>query len=87
VATVKQLGIPFGVVLNRAGAGDKKTEEYCARENIPVLMTIPLDQEIAGLYSRGIPLVTGMPEYRLKFIKLYENIREAADERSSRIKR
>jgi len=87
VATVKQLGVPFGVVLNRAGAGDKKTEEYCARENIPVLMTIPLDQEIAGLYSRGIPLVTGMPEYRLKFIKLYENIREAADERSSRIKR
>jgi MinD superfamily P-loop ATPase len=87
VETVRQLDIPFGVVLNRAGAGDKKTEEYCEKEDIPVLLTIPLDKKIAGLYSRGIPLVEGMPEYKSKFVQLYENIKEAVDERSSNLKR
>jgi len=82
VETVKQLGIPFGIVLNRAGVGDDRTEEYCAGEKIPVLMKIPLDKNIAGLYSQGVPLVEGMPEYRNKFIELYENIKEAVDERS-----
>ena len=83
VETVKQLGIPYGIVLNRAGAGDVKTEEYCGRENIPILLTIPLDTKIAGMYSRGIPLVTGMPEYKQNFIELYEKIEGAVNERSS----
>jgi MinD superfamily P-loop ATPase len=87
VETVNQLGVPFGVVLNRSGVGDKKTEEYCAKENIPILLTIPLDTKIAGIYSQGIPLVTGMPEYKQKFINLYENIKEALNERNSHIKR
>jgi len=50
VDTVRQLGIPCGIVLNRAGAGDNKTEKYCRDENIPILMTIPLDTDIASLY-------------------------------------
>lgn len=83
VEMVRQLDIPFGVVLNRAGVGDGKTGEYCRRENIPILMTIPLDTDIAGLYSRGIPLVEGMPDYRNKFIALYDNIKEVVNERSS----
>jgi MinD superfamily P-loop ATPase len=83
VETVRQLGMSCGIVLNRAGVGDGKTEEYCARENIPILLTIPLDTKIASLYSQGIPLVEGMPEYRTSFIGLYEKIREAVSERSS----
>ncbi len=77
VATVRQLGIPCGIVLNRAGVGDGKTEEYCNNENIPILMTIPLDTNIAGLYSRGITLVEGMPHYKSSFIELYKKIEEA----------
>ena len=34
VATVRELDIPCGVVLNRAGAGDAGVEEYCHQENI-----------------------------------------------------
>ena len=64
VETVRDLSIPCGVVLNRAGIGDSKVEEYCERENIPILLTLPLDTEIARLYSRGIPLVEGMPEWK-----------------------
>jgi len=82
VATVKQLGIPCGVVLNRAGVGDTRTEEYCRKENIPILLTIPLDTNIAGLYSQGVPLVEGIPDYRDSFTGLYDSIREAVNERT-----
>jgi MinD superfamily P-loop ATPase len=73
--TVRELGIPCGIVLNRASVGDGKTQEYCAKENIPMLMTIPLDINIASFYSRGVSLVEGMPEYKKGFIELYGKIK------------
>jgi len=76
VETVKQLNISCGVVLNRVGVGDSGVEEYCAKENVPVLLTIPLDIEIARLYSRGITLVEGMPQWQGSFIGLFDKIRE-----------
>jgi len=83
VETVRELGIPCGVILNRAGIGDSKTEEYCLKENIPILLTIPLDTEIAHLYSRGITLVEGMPQWQDSFRELFDKVREIVDERSS----
>ncbi len=82
VEMLRKLSIPCGVVLNRAGVGDRQVEQYCSQEQIPVLMTIPLDTQIAGLYSRGIPLVEGMPEWRQGFLKLLGKIREAVVARS-----
>jgi MinD superfamily P-loop ATPase len=87
VDTVRQLDIPCGIVLNRAGVGDGKTEEYCRKENIPILLTIPLDTSIAGFYSRGIPLVEGMPHFKNSFIELFDKIREMVNERISNPKR
>jgi len=87
VETVRQLSISCGIVLNRAGVGDGKTEEYCQKEGIPILMTIPLDTNIASLYSQGVPLVEGMPDYKNSFIELYEKIGETANERSSHSQR
>ena len=63
--------------------GDDKTEEYCRKENIPILLTIPLDTKIAGFYSQGVPLVEGMPDYKKGFIRLYEKIGEMVNERST----
>jgi MinD superfamily P-loop ATPase len=82
VETVKELKVPCGVVINRAGVGDGKVEEYCLREGIPVLLTIPLDTEIARLNSRGITLVEGMPQWKKSFIGLFDRIREITGERS-----
>jgi len=83
VETLRQLSIPCGIVLNRAGVGDGKVEEYCQKENIPILLTIPLDTEIASFYSRGIPLVEGLPQWKGSFLGLFDKIREIVDERSS----
>jgi MinD superfamily P-loop ATPase len=87
VETVRELDIPLAVVLNRAGVGDNKVEEYCHQENIPILLTIPLDTEIARLYSRGMTLAEGMPEWKERFIGLFDKIREMVDERARSLKR
>jgi len=87
VETVKQLNIPCGVVLNRVGVGDDKVEEYCLEENIPILLTIPLDVGIARLYSRGITLVEGIPQWKQSFLGLFGRIREIVNERSRDTKR
>jgi MinD superfamily P-loop ATPase len=83
IATMQELDIPCGVVLNRAGNGDETVTGYCRSENIPVLMTVPLDREIARLYSRGITLAEGLPERQVEFNGLFEIITEIVDERSS----
>jgi MinD superfamily P-loop ATPase len=69
-----ELGLPVGVVINRDGVGDRGVEDYCAAENIPILMRIPLDRRIAEAYSEGMPLVEALPEYRAEFIQLYLRI-------------
>jgi MinD superfamily P-loop ATPase len=87
VEAVRKIGVACGVVLNRTGVGDSRTEEYCRKENIPIMLTIPLDTQIAYLYSRGIPLVKGMPQWKGKFLKLFDDIREMVIERNSSSKR
>ena len=87
VETVRELGIPFGVVLNRTGVGDGKVKELCQEENIPVLLTIPLDTEIARLYSKGLTLVEGIPQWKDSFVGLFDKVKEIVHERSSSLKR
>jgi MinD superfamily P-loop ATPase len=87
VATVKALGVPGGVIINRAGKDNGNIEKYCLEESLPVLLEIPLDKEIAGLYSRGVTLAAGMPPWRERFLALFDRIREIVDERSRCLKR
>jgi MinD superfamily P-loop ATPase len=87
VETVKALSIPCGVVINRDIDGERKVEQYCRNENIPVLLKIPLDTEIARQYSRGITLVRGMPQWEKIFVELFEKIQEILSERNSCNKR
>ncbi len=87
VETVRELGIPCGVVLNRTGVGDNKVEEYCEKENIPILLNIPLDIEIARLYSRGITLVEGLPQWRSSFLQLFDRVKVLIDERNRNTER
>lgn len=74
VEVLRKIDIPFGVVINRADIGDGKVEEYCEKENIPILMKIPFDKEIAVSYSEGIPIIERDAAYQDKFINLYLNI-------------
>jgi len=72
-----ELGLPVGVVVNREGVGDTGVDEYCAAEEIPILMRIPLDRRIAEAYSEGTPLVEALPEYRERFVELWGRLTAA----------
>jgi len=78
VDMLNKLDIPCGVVINRDGTEDSKVEKYCHKEGIPILLRIPLNIEIAQLYSKGITLVEGMPQWQEAFIKLYAAIEQVA---------
>ncbi len=72
VEMVRELGIPFGVVVNRMGSGDNRTHDFCQKEGIPILLEIPDDRRIAEAYSRGELMVDALPEYRGLFQGLLE---------------
>ncbi len=74
VGMVKILAIPHGIVINRSDLGDEKVKEYAKEENIPILMEIPFDRQIAETYSKGKLLVEELPEWKERFIHLYEDV-------------
>ena len=71
---LREMNIPAGVVINRDGIGDKAVEAYCTAENLPILMRIPFEREIAEGLSAGQPLADIQPIYREKFQALYQQI-------------
>jgi len=75
VEAVKILGIPHGLVINRADMGDDRVKAYAEEENIPVLMEIPFDRGIAEAYSRGQLIIDVMPEQKAAFTGLYQQIK------------
>jgi len=78
VQVLEDMAVPFGVVVNRAGIGDRKVYEYCREKSIPLLLEIPFQRKIAELYSRGIPFSTEMLEWKEKFQTLFDEIRKLA---------
>lgn len=79
VDMVRELRIPFGVVVNRVGIGDDRVHVYCGNEGIPILSEIPDDRRIAEAYSKGELVVEALPEYLAHF----ERLRKAVLERAS----
>ena len=74
IEAVKTLGIPCGLVINRSDIGDNGVKEYAAKENIPVLLEIPFDRNIAEAYSIGKLIIEVQPEWADKFRDLYNRI-------------
>jgi len=80
VEVLRKMGVPFGVVVNRAGIGDNKVYQYCNEESIPILLEIPYQRKIAELYSKGVPFSLEMPEWKEKFQALFSEIKRLVEE-------
>jgi MinD superfamily P-loop ATPase len=76
-----ELGLPVGVLVNRAGGSYTGIDDYCASAGVPILMRIPHDRRIAEAYSDGVPLVEALPEYRTRFRELFSRITAVVAER------
>jgi MinD superfamily P-loop ATPase len=74
-SVIKDLGIACGVVINRDGVGSGLIEDFCAASDIPILARIRFDRAIAESYSRGVPIVEALPEYRQMFEDLLTTIK------------
>jgi len=70
VATLRQLAVPLGVVVNRHGLGDNRVEEYLQQEGIPLLGRIPHSEEAARVCSRG-GLLLDLPEMKELFDSIW----------------
>ncbi|MDR3090044.1 MAG: ATP-binding protein [Desulfobulbaceae bacterium] len=74
VAAARRLALPIGLVVNRAGIGDERLADFARAENIPILLEIPFDREIAAICSRGQLLVEALPVWRREFQRLFWRI-------------
>jgi MinD superfamily P-loop ATPase len=74
VEMVRALGIPFAVVINRAGTGDKQTQVYCRQEGIKVLAEVPDDRRVAEAYARGVLACTVVPEFRAVMLQILDQL-------------
>jgi MinD superfamily P-loop ATPase len=67
VETVRALGLPFGVVVNRSDVGDDGVRRYCHQQEIRIVLELPDERRIAEAYSRGVPAVEALPGMRVLF--------------------
>ena len=74
VSMVRELKLPFAVVINQSDLGDEQVRQYCDGENIQIILEIPNDRRIAEAYSVGKMLVDVLPEYKKDFANLYESV-------------
>lgn len=79
VDVVERLGVPYGVVINRSTIGNEDTAKFLTEKKITILMEIPFDRHIAELYSKGIPFVDELPEYRTKFQEMMKQLEEVVN--------
>ncbi|MBF8984265.1 ATP-binding protein [Lutibacter sp. B2] len=75
IELVRNMNIPFGIIINRASDEKDLIEEYCEKEKINVLEKIKFDKDIAVLYSKGRMLVEH-DKYKDLFLNIGKRIEE-----------
>ncbi len=76
VDMVKALELPHGIIVNRAGVGDRKVYDYCEQEGIEIVAEIPDDRRIAEEYSKGNLFPRSLPEYQEIFDRILNRLSE-----------
>ncbi|MCD6097994.1 ATP-binding protein [bacterium] len=87
ISVIRQLSLPFGVVINRYQRGFPEVEDFLSSEKIPILSRIPLDRRIAIAYSHGRLIPQAVPEIKRNFSEIFYKVKEIIDEGVSGSKR
>jgi len=78
VEMARALKLRFGVVVNRADAGDREVWEYCRQQRIDILAEIPDDRAVAEAYSRGELAAKAVPQVAERMRELLETTQRGA---------
>ena len=73
---VREMNIPFGLVVNKAGMGDRKVYDFCREHDIPILLEVPFRRELARTYASGETWVNLFPDMKEKFADLLIDLME-----------
>ena len=76
VSLVRELKLPFGIVINKAEEGNELIDRYAEEEKIPVLGRIPFERSIAEDYSKGIPAIYALENGKAIFADINRQIKE-----------
>ena len=71
---VRELDLPFGVVVNRHDSDNESARVFCKENNTPVFAEIPDDRRVAEAYSIGKIAAETITEYEDHFKKLWHTI-------------
>lgn len=76
VETLRGMNKSCGVIVNRAGMGNRELYDYLEQARIPLLMEIPFDRNIAHTYAHGGRLEELDPHWETRFLTLFEEIKK-----------
>lgn len=74
VDTLKTMNKPCGVIINKQNGIFDELYHYLSIEKIPLLLEIPLEKEIASIYSQGKLITEELPGWQTAFTELYHHI-------------
>ncbi|WP_319371640.1 ATP-binding protein [uncultured Ilyobacter sp.] len=75
VEMLREMKIPFGVVVNKSGIGDNEIYEYCNSESLEILLEIPYSEDVARLYASGTTFSIKFPKYEKIFYNLFQKVK------------
>ena len=68
------LGTRLGVVVNRAGIGNRDLYRFCDHKGIEILAEIPFERELAEIYAQGGVIARARPAIRERFQRLAQSL-------------
>ncbi len=74
IETIRDIGTPYAVVINRSENIKNIITNYCKDEKIDVLLQIENSRDVAEVYSRGGTILDAKPELKEKIAKLLKDV-------------
>lgn len=76
VEALRDMHKPFGVIVNRAGLGDRELYDYLDAEEIPLLLEIPFNRQYAVTYSEGHIVVDSDQALEANLLEVVQKIKQ-----------
>ena len=76
IELLKDLKIPFGIVINKSLGDDKEIVDFATKNKISILGKIPFDKDIAKNYAKGEILSHINPKYKNIFNSILDEVKK-----------